>query len=55
VVDWLPLFVAETVCKIVTDSLDFCYRQKGLRVNAYVIMPTHFHATTSTRVFRPKR
>jgi hypothetical protein len=44
VVDWLPLFVAETACKIVTDSLAFCHRQKGLRVNDYVILPTHFHA-----------
>ena len=34
VVDWLPIFVSETACKIVTESLDFCQRQKGLRVNA---------------------
>jgi len=44
VVYWLPIFVSETACKIVTESLDFCHRQKGLRVNAYVIMPTHLHA-----------
>jgi hypothetical protein len=40
VVDWLPIFVLETAGKIVTASLDFCDRQKGLRVNAYVILPT---------------
>jgi REP element-mobilizing transposase RayT len=44
VVDWLPIFISETACQIVTESLDFCHRQKGLRVNAYVIMPTHLHA-----------
>ena len=44
VVDWLPLFVSEAACKVVTDSLAFCHRQKGLRVNAYVVMPTHLHA-----------
>jgi len=44
VVDWLPIFVSEEACKIVTDSLNFCHRQKGLRINAYVIMPTHLHA-----------
>jgi hypothetical protein len=44
VLDWLPIFVAETACKIVTDSLDFCHRQEGLRVNAYAIKPTHCHA-----------
>src|SRR5438876_12146868 len=44
VVDWLPIFVSEAACNIVTESLNFCHRQKGLRINAYVIMPTHWHA-----------
>src|SRR3954462_8586127 len=44
VVDWLPIFVSEAACKIVSESLNFCHRQKGLRINAYVIMPTHLHA-----------
>jgi REP element-mobilizing transposase RayT len=44
VVDWLPIFVSEAVCRIVTESLNFCHRQKGLRINACVIMPTHLHA-----------
>ncbi len=44
VVEWLPVFVSETAFKIVTDSLNFCCRSKGLRINAYVIMPTHLHA-----------
>jgi putative transposase len=44
IVDWLPLFVSEAACKIITDRLNFCHRNKGLRINAYVIMPTHLHA-----------
>ena len=40
VVDWLPVFINESACKIITDSLNFCVKQKALRVNAYVIMPT---------------
>lgn len=44
VVEWLPVFVSESACKIVTESLNFCHRNKGLRTNAYVIMPTHMHA-----------
>jgi putative transposase len=44
VVEWLPAFVTEAACKIVTDSLVFCHHQKGLRTNAYVIMPTHLDA-----------
>ena len=44
VVEWLPVFVSEKAFKIVADSLNFCHDNKGLRTNAYVIMPTHFHA-----------
>jgi putative transposase len=43
VVEWLPIFVGEDPCRIFTDSLNFCHDQKGLRVNAFVIMPTHVH------------
>src|SRR5205807_8591726 len=43
VVEWLPVFVSQASCKIVTDSLAFCHRAKHLRINAYVIMPTHMH------------
>ena len=44
VVDWLPVFVSAEACRIVTDSLAFCHREKALRINAYVIMPTNVHA-----------
>lgn len=44
VVQWLPVFVTEDACQIVTDSLAWCHTHKGLRINAYVIMPTHMHA-----------
>jgi hypothetical protein len=43
-VQWLPVFVAEASCRIVTDSLRFCRERRGLCSNAYVIMPTHLHA-----------
>jgi putative transposase len=43
VVEWLPVFVSQTTCKIITDSLTFCHREKHLRINAFVIMPTHMH------------
>jgi putative transposase len=42
-VDWLPVFVSQPACKIITDSLGFCHREKHLRINAFVIMPTHMH------------
>jgi putative transposase len=44
VVDWLPVFISGAAYSIVADSLNFCHERKGLRINAYVIMPTHIHA-----------
>ena len=43
VVDWLPVFISEKTCGIVTESLSFCHREKHLRINAFIIMPTHLH------------
>ena len=43
IVEWLPIFVSQASCKFVTDSLAFCHREKHLRINAFVIMPTHLH------------
>ena len=55
VVEWLPVFVTEGACKMVTESLNFCHQNKGLRTSAYVIMPTHvhgifFHATFDAKL-----
>ncbi len=52
VVEWLPVFVSEAACKIVTESLNFCHAKKGLRINAFVIMPTHLHAIVFNDEFR---
>jgi putative transposase len=43
VVEWLPIFVTEPTFNVVTESLTFCHAQKQLRINAFVIMPTHLH------------
>jgi putative transposase len=43
IIDWLPVFVSADACQIVVGSLNFCHAQKGLRINAFVIMPTHLH------------
>src|SRR3972149_6853084 len=55
VVDWLPVFVSEATCRIITDSLNFCHERKYLCVNAYVIMPTHLHAIVFDRDFQADR
>jgi REP element-mobilizing transposase RayT len=55
VVDWLPVFVTSAACEIVLNSLDYCHSNKGLRVNAYVVMPTHFHAILFDKDFDSAR
>jgi hypothetical protein len=54
VVDWLPVIVSEGACRILAESLNFCHEHKGLRVNAYVSMPTHLHGIVFLRQFDPE-
>jgi REP element-mobilizing transposase RayT len=37
------VFINDKSCGIVIESLNYCHREKGLRINAFVIMPTHMH------------
>jgi putative transposase len=48
---FLPIFVSEKICRIITNSLNFCHNRKQLRINAYVIMPTHMHMIVFDRDF----
>jgi REP element-mobilizing transposase RayT len=43
VVDWIDLFTRKDYSLVVTDSLNFCIKEKGLEVIAYVIMSSHIH------------
>ena len=55
IVDWLPIFIEESTCRILCDSLNFCIQEKNLRVNAFVIMPNHFHAIVFDHDFDNER
>ncbi len=55
VVEWLPVFIDESPCKIITDSLNFCIDRKNLRVTAYVIMPNHVHVVLFDKDFDNER
>jgi putative transposase len=55
VVDWLPVFVTEPAFQVITASLRFSHDSKGLRVNAFVIMPTHLHAVVFDAGFDSRR
>ena len=55
VIEWLPVFIDESTCKIVTESFHFCVKNKYLALNAYVIMPTHLHAILFDVEFNSER
>ena len=54
-VDWLPVFTSEAAFRIVTDSFNHCHKTKSLRINSYVIMPTHLHAIVFDAEWQPAR
>lgn len=43
VIEWMDIFTRLAHRQIVVDSLNFCVRNKGLVVNAWVIMSNHVH------------
>ena len=43
IVKWLPIFCEPAVAQIIVESWQYCCQHKGLRLHAYVIMPTHLH------------
>jgi len=43
IVDWVDIFTRPVYRDIVIDSIQYCIKQKGLQVFAYVIMSNHLH------------
>jgi hypothetical protein len=48
VVDWVDLLVRPVYCNILDDSLNYCIKEKGLSVHAYVYMTSHIHLILTT-------
>jgi putative transposase len=55
VVEWLPVFIEEPACKIITESLNFSIQNRSLLINAYVLMPNHLHAIVFDKEFDNER
>lgn len=49
-VGWVNLFGAEKYRNIVLDGLKFCQENKGLRIYAWVIMPSHIHLVADSTI-----
>lgn len=43
VVEWIDLFTRKEIREIIIESLKYCQSNKGLVINAYVIMYNHIH------------
>lgn len=43
IVEWIDIFTRPVYKDIIIKSLKYCQKEKGLIVNAYVIMPSHLH------------
>jgi REP element-mobilizing transposase RayT len=48
ITEWIPIFISIPYFQIIIDSLKFCRANKGLKLNAYVIMPNHIHLIVQT-------
>lgn len=47
-VGWVDVFTRPELKRIVINSLRHCQREKGLRIHAWVLMPSHLHMIIST-------
>ncbi|MDN4165352.1 transposase [Cytophagales bacterium LB-30] len=49
IVHWIDLFTRKEYVFDVLESLRFCQANKGLKIHAWVIMPSHLHMIVSSR------
>ena len=49
VVNWIDVFTRDEYRTIITDSLTYCIKHKGLLVHAYCIMINHVHFIISAK------
>ena len=40
---WIDVFTRQEYSKVLTDSIDYCRKEKGMEVFAYCFMPSHLH------------
>jgi len=49
VIDWVDVFSRKNHRDIIINSLDYCRKEKGLQIYAYVIMTNHIHLLTMAK------
>ncbi|PTX21550.1 REP element-mobilizing transposase RayT [Pontibacter mucosus] len=53
VVYWIDVFTREEYFALLTDSLDYCRKNKGMEIYAWCIMPSHVHLIIRARDNNP--
>jgi len=43
IIEWIPALIDRDARDVVINALDFCRKEKGMRLYAYVIMENHLH------------
>jgi REP element-mobilizing transposase RayT len=49
VVNWIDVFTRESYKQILIESLEFCIKDKGLILHAWIIMSNHVHLIASAK------
>ena len=44
IIEFIPVFISQQYCQIITNSFEYCRNNKEVEIIAYVVMPNHFHA-----------
>ena len=47
IIQWIPVFNNEKYFDLIIDSLNFCRKEKGLKIYAYVLLDNHIHLIVS--------
>ena len=47
VVEWVDVFTRQSYRSIIAESLDYCRKHKGLKLNAWCLMTNHMHLVCS--------
>ena len=48
VVSWIDLFTRRELKELIVDSLKYCQETKGLKIQAWCLMPSHLHMVISS-------
>ncbi|WP_064198267.1 MULTISPECIES: REP-associated tyrosine transposase [Emticicia] len=49
VVDWVDVFSRKNYRDLILESFDYCRKEKGIILNAYVIMSNHIHVVMGSK------